>query len=429
VAEPKDESKAQALPDPELNPLLNPLLGAHMGRWAEVYFTSPPEKRVQAVSELVRELANNSTPPYSTPAYSTPGHVSTQVSNGESMHRTVEDEVERKESSAEPEPATLVCGSCGHRNSTLRRFCGMCGSPQPSWSEDTSHDAEGAPVAGAAWDEPAAGFPEGGDPQGALESVQDAGNLHQREELLSPFADEGLVPFEVLSSYQSEHVSSGYRIYVGVVLAILLGLLVYMTWRGNAAFWSSGAAPSALPRAVPTPTEAQPAAAAEPPATKTLVPSPKSDASTAASASAPQSHKKTRSAQKDRTETDRKENDRKEKAGRETTRPAPRVVPVTASSATSAAEQNGSEELAMAERYLNAGPGTVRDSRQASAWLWKAVGKQNLTATMLLSDLYLRGDGVTKSCDQARLLLDAAARKGGTAAAQRLRNMQAFGCQ
>ena len=33
------------LPEPELNPLLNPLLGQHMGRWAEVYFTSPPEKR------------------------------------------------------------------------------------------------------------------------------------------------------------------------------------------------------------------------------------------------------------------------------------------------------------------------------------------------------------------------------------------------
>jgi TPR repeat protein len=93
------------------------------------------------------------------------------------------------------------------------------------------------------------------------------------------------------------------------------------------------------------------------------------------------------------------------------------------------AEQNGSEELAIAERYLNASPGGARDTRQASTWLWKAVAKQNLAATILLSDLYLRGDGVTKSCDQARLLLDAAARKGGTAAAQRLRNLQAFGCQ
>src|SRR5260370_33766690 len=53
---PSDESDANTLPDPELNPLLNPVLAAHMGRWAEVYFTSPPEKREQAVAELIREL-------------------------------------------------------------------------------------------------------------------------------------------------------------------------------------------------------------------------------------------------------------------------------------------------------------------------------------------------------------------------------------
>ena len=63
------------------------------------------------------------------------------------------------------------------------------------------------------------------------------------------------------------------------------------------------------------------------------------------------------------------------------------------------------------EKYLNAGPGTARDSHQAAMLLWKAVAKQNLTATLLLSDLYLRGDGVSKSCDQARLLLDAAAER------------------
>jgi TPR repeat protein len=102
---------------------------------------------------------------------------------------------------------------------------------------------------------------------------------------------------------------------------------------------------------------------------------------------------------------------------------------VSASLSSSAAQQNGSEELVAAEKYLHAGPGTARDSQEAATWLWKAVAKQNSTASLLLSDLYLRGDGVTKSCDQARLLLDAAARKGVTAAAERLRNLQAFGCR
>jgi hypothetical protein len=59
---PQTSPNVTTLPDPELNPLLNPLLAAHMGRWAEVYFTTPPEKRAQAVSELVRELTNNPTP-------------------------------------------------------------------------------------------------------------------------------------------------------------------------------------------------------------------------------------------------------------------------------------------------------------------------------------------------------------------------------
>ncbi|MGB9361842.1 MAG: hypothetical protein WCA99_09580, partial [Candidatus Sulfotelmatobacter sp.] len=61
MPQPTDDPNVKILPGPELNPLLNPLLAAHMGRWAEVYFTSSPEKRAEAVSELVRELANSST--------------------------------------------------------------------------------------------------------------------------------------------------------------------------------------------------------------------------------------------------------------------------------------------------------------------------------------------------------------------------------
>jgi hypothetical protein len=51
-----NSNRNSTLPLPELNPLLNPVLGAHMGRWAEVYFTSPPEKREEAVLDLLREL-------------------------------------------------------------------------------------------------------------------------------------------------------------------------------------------------------------------------------------------------------------------------------------------------------------------------------------------------------------------------------------
>jgi uncharacterized protein len=83
----------------------------------------------------------------------------------------------------------------------------------------------------------------------------------------------------------------------------------------------------------------------------------------------------------------------------------------------------------MALKYLNGSHGTTRDSSAAAKWLWKAEAKKNMAATLLLSDLYRRGDGVPQSCDQARLLLDAVAQKGGIEAEARLRNLQASGCQ
>jgi TPR repeat protein len=89
---------------------------------------------------------------------------------------------------------------------------------------------------------------------------------------------------------------------------------------------------------------------------------------------------------------------------------------------------SGYEELAMAKRYLNGSAGQ-QNSAEAVDWLWKAVAKRNTDATLLLSEMFMRGNGIPKNCDQARVLLDAAASRGVKDAAVRLRNMQAFGCQ
>jgi TPR repeat protein len=85
--------------------------------------------------------------------------------------------------------------------------------------------------------------------------------------------------------------------------------------------------------------------------------------------------------------------------------------------------------LAIAESYLSGTQGKARDSRQAAEWLWKSVGKQNAAAALLLSDLYVTGDGVARNCDQARLLLDAAASKGAPGAGERIRDLPNLGCQ
>jgi TPR repeat protein len=104
-------------------------------------------------------------------------------------------------------------------------------------------------------------------------------------------------------------------------------------------------------------------------------------------------------------------------------------APVAENPRPAGTEEYGSQELAVAQSYLKGRHGAPRDSTEAVKWLWRSVAKQNSTATLLLSDFYLRGDGVSKSCDQAHVLLDAAARKGMVGAGERIRNLQAYGCQ
>jgi hypothetical protein len=351
----------------------------------------------------------------------TPDNVTAQRNNDERMLGRLEDLPEQAGvSGPSVEEATLICENCGHNNSALQRFCGMCGAPLTLAPEsDQQQGAEAAPLAAARWDAPEPLLPSRSSEPDSDANFVSRGENFTASESSNLFSTEASpVEFRSLSQYQTEPSSHSYRVYVGVLVTLLLALLVYITWRGNTAFWSSATAPAALPRAVPTPSgEPQAGTPSKPTETATTQPSSanKRELTSAPAVSPPQNQEQT---------NESTENNPSIKA-----RPTPRIVAVSASSGAGAAGQNGSEELATAEKYLNAGPGMARDSQQAATWLWKAVAKQNLTATMLLSDLYLRGDGVTKSCDQARLLLDAAARKGGTAAAERLRNLPAFGCQ
>lgn len=423
MAQPTDEPKVSILPEPELNPLLNPLLAAHMGRWAEVYFTNPPEKRAQAVSELVRELTNN-------PATQ---QVSMQRSD-EPVHESVQEQPKQIESRISfAEEATVICGACGHRNSEAHRFCGMCGVPLAAFpnSEPEQDAADAAPFAATRWDEPEATSGGTTIPVHSESPVDFAFRDHDDKANEGPplsWREERPAELHMLSQYQPEPEPRNYRFYLGAAVAILLALLVYVTWRSNTTFWTSSKASTALPQAVPTSSDQPQAAptakpeedASAPQNSKNSGPS-KLAPSTSATAAPPSQNQKQLDAAAD--------NNGKVNTGRSKPGPTAPPTPVAASPPATAAWQSGSEELSTAEKYLNAGPGTARDSQQAAAWLWKAVAKKNLTATMLLSDLYLRGDGVTKSCDQARLLLDAAARKGVPGAAERLRNLPAFGCQ
>jgi hypothetical protein len=472
VAQSTDDSNTTILPEPELNPLLNPLLAAHMGRWAEVYFTTPPERRAQAVSDLVRELANQPTAEAGLYARSTSDDQARLRGNQEfekksTLTRSAAFELHdaslesRARESANGEPAIFgedgdkvignedspvkaerhvspSCESCGYVNASEQRFCVMCGTPLLMAAESAAPDFEKLNEGvSAAWEEPPAQidsndrdepsanelFP-GVHPASQYPTGSPASNEQRSEE--RPAEN---IQFSVLSDYQSEPASKGYRIYIGLAVAILIGLLVYMTWRSNAAFWGNGTASLPL-QAVPAP-ESQP----EAPEPATIAPSPSQPTpktATEPTPATPNPHPEKAAANTRQPEARRGEARKPEAESLERRAQGRAVIRKTTpglSPGGKQGEQNGSEELAMAEKYLNARAGTARDSRQAANWLWKAVAKQNATASVMLSDLYLRGDGVSKSCDQARLLLDAAARKGASGAAERLRNLQAFGCR
>jgi hypothetical protein len=409
VAHPRDKFDEETLPDPELNPLLNPVLAAHMGRWAEVYFTSPPEKRGQAVSDLIRELKDK--PPEE--PVSVPPII--EITREKGVHLAEEP----SQPSAFAGESRRSCGACSADNSAEQKYCGMCGAPLQSSApalesnfhtvERTSEAHWSEPQSSDYYAEPAAEPP--------LRPTGYAGH--------NAFEQEWSIPEEDLPSFavESESVPYRYRLYIGVALVVLLAALVYMAWHGTPD--SSGDASQSVPsRVIPAAPPRSPSTTAQQPAApRSVLPT---DRSADRSADRPPDHPRTTAIQ---TQNQPETNSKKGQAPNATAT-SPRIVQVAAESSAIPPAQSGAEELAMAEKYLRGNnQGAARDNREAAQWLWKAVGKGNLTATITLSDLYLRGDGVPKSCDQARLLLDAAARKGKASAADRLRNLQAFGCQ
>ena len=207
------------LPEPELNPLLNPLLGQHMGRWAEVYFTSPPEKREQAVTELLHELqAENATSEGAALTSATP------VQEGAPVP------VFEPASEIPQAPVTSVrCHACGWENPASHRFCGMCGTPVAAQSaEDDLPTAENPQQS-----EPA--FPPNNESPFARskDAVYEPALSTNELSLFqggreTSYHSEGSDNEDEMFSYSPP--SRSYRVYVGIALAIVIFALAYMAW-------------------------------------------------------------------------------------------------------------------------------------------------------------------------------------------------------
>jgi len=79
----------------------------------------------------------------------------------------------------------------------------------------------------------------------------------------------------------------------------------------------------------------------------------------------------------------------------------------------------GADEMAKARN--------ASDSAAAAAWLWKATAKGNPDAPVELANMYIQGDGVPRSCEQAMVLLKTASEKENAHARSRLASMYANG--
>jgi hypothetical protein len=102
--------------------------------------------------------------------------------------------------------------------------------------------------------------------------------------------------------------------------------------------------------------------------------------------------------------------------------PAPEAAPARSSSG------NGQDEYQRAMQILKT-PSRKAELPEAVSLLWLAVGKNHIGAEITLAELFHQGRGVAKSCDQTRILLSAAARKGSPDAKKRLQDFQREICR
>ncbi|HXY52326.1 MAG TPA: zinc-ribbon domain-containing protein [Terriglobales bacterium] len=398
-------SVAADFSNPELNPLINPLLGRNLARWAQVYLTTPPEQREAAITDLLRQLqaeARNGT---------------SGALNSGSMFST-------------PSPPP-VCPKCGHQSLPDAKFCGLCGASlmdAEAFLVDSSR-RQGAGNVGDTSAPTAFSFapsePPFTPPQPAPSPVA-APELPSFAPAPEPPSHSNLdvTWLRERNLFGADDEPRSYTKYVFLLLVVLCAAGAFLYFR-TATAARNHASPIASAPATPGPAQPTPspgterpsppessapsipqvAAPTSPAANSPLAPATAANAVPASPSPAAQAHKAN---------------------GPSVHSAALATSGVTTATQTPAAtasiQDDGSVELAVAEDYLEGRKGP-RNSTAAAQLLWRAVAKQNNTAILLLSDLYVNGDGVPQSCDQARILLSAADRRNVKAAADRLRSL------
>jgi hypothetical protein len=371
---------------------VNPILAENMGRWAEVYFTSPPEKREEAVLELLRELeAGNSGRESALP---TP-----QAEPSRRILTFPVEETHKANNVAIQEPVA-ACARCGHDNPVSHQFCGMCGftlsagAPQ-GYRTDSPYEHHAGEMESV--DRPAV---EESPRQEPPESKAD--EPRQEEYPSDPYDLSLLKGLRGGYDYEyEEHSSPRYRYYIGAVLAIVLLALGYVAWHGGQTSQNAHQVSPAPPPPVAENSRAVPASTPGP-----TIPAPSNQPKASEPAASASSNPASESPRADTV--------------------APRVPEPSQKPLATATPMQAS---AVSSQLGSRGNSQTGSTAETVERLWSEVKRHNGPATVQLADKFLKGDGVSKNCDQARILLDTAAQRGIPGAGERLRNLQAFGCQ
>ena len=390
----------------ELNPLTNPLLERNLGRWAQVYLSTPPAKREQAVNTLLVELKRES-------------------------GASAEPEPVRPYFARDPKFQPTVCSICQRQNPPGHRFCSRCGQPldlaQPEASKPGANNP-GTSISGATErGVTESGVTEYGVRQNIAPPLFPGAQLSRAANDAQWLRDRR---FTGLGGFEAPP-RRGWKYLLAAAIIGLAGF-AYMRWSQEiVAPMSTTATPhqrvSAQTERAVGPT---PQASASPPQGNPLAPQLPLNSTSAEGQRAGQTISSVSKAPEPVTPAGAAETSVRTAvpAGIEPAAQKSLLLDSTTSHAIAPALEGGASDLRLAQRYL-AGSMGARDSSEAAKLLWKAVSKQNATAAVLLSELYLRGDGVPRSCDQARLLLIAAAKRGAPQAAQPLRNLESQGCR
>jgi hypothetical protein len=382
-----EEPETGEQPKADLNPLLNPVLEENLGRWAQVYFTNPPEKRERAVMDLLRDLENH--------RMNGADEVAGPQGNNGGAQRAID---------------RVSCPICKADNRADERFCGLCGATLRAPQESAPRAV--APPPPAAEPMSFLGLSSTAPPENDLAFLREKS-------------------FEK-SYYEPEYGPHRGR-YIVLALLILVGGIGYLSWPALRTHlppsWQLSPQARSIPVAQPQSSIAEPPAstpsqAAAPESSQPPLPAAQQSAQPPAAPEATDTAAGSGNQPEPRT-TARQETQAESRAPNAA---SSRTLKLASDTQASRAAIDGTQELLLAQRYLNESH-TATNRAAAARWLWKSVGKENPQAAMLLADLYTRGDGVSKSCDQARVLLGAAARKGLPDAGVKLRYLQSGGCR